>query len=75
MRSWAVYSNLHTVEILPCGEEEFHEPGFGCECFPDVKKDFIDERLIYIHHSFDGRELLEDAYDSPYHTVRQKLDC
>lgn len=53
------------VNVYPLDDLQEHNidgaNGVYCECAPDVE--VIGSNLLIIHHSFDHREILEDAID------------
>lgn len=62
------------IQVLPVGEEQYHHWDNACECCPKVS--LTEEgKLFVVHNAFDEREILEKAYDTPLHRVRQEIDC
>lgn len=55
--SWAVYQFHGSIQVVPDDDLKTHSL-FHCECHPDYKDG------IFIHHSFDGRELTESSLKS-----------
>lgn len=47
------------IHILPVDDEIEHSTSLGCWCQPTVEEVFV-ETLLVVHHSADGRELLDD---------------
>lgn len=62
------------IQVLPVGEEPFHNWDSECRCCPRVS---IGEtgKLVMFHQPYDNRQLFEIAYYSTLHRVRQKRDC
>lgn len=63
------------IQLLPEGEEELHYAHVTCTCLPRLTKTIIDERIVYLHNSFDRREIFDILYKTPFHNVLQKKDC
>lgn len=61
-------------QILPEGEETYHDWDSSCECCPRVTLDDMG-KMVVTHSAFDQREILDRAYYTPLHTVRQEVDC
>jgi len=51
-----------TYHVIPIDDLKEHTEDSTCECSP--KLIFEDGEMIFIHNSYDGRELLEDDYES-----------
>jgi len=53
-------------QIIPLNDLKPHEESTTCECMPQVI--FENGEMIVIHHSFDGREEIEEGslHDSIY---------
>lgn len=47
--------------IIPTNDTEEHDELSTCKCFPKVIKDYKTGKVIIVHNSFDGRELVEEA--------------
>jgi hypothetical protein len=75
VQGWNTYENELNIQVIPIGEEELHEPFFGCGCCPFQTKDIITDKIVIVHSSYDGREIYEECEGTPFHRVRQKYDC
>jgi hypothetical protein len=62
------------IQVLPVGEETFHSWDNNCSCFPKVSLGETG-KMIVVHNAYDKRELLDIAYETPLHRVRQEIDC
>lgn len=71
---WITLECETDIQILPQGEETFHSWDNSCNCCPRVSLDDVG-RLVVSHNSYDEREMLEIAYETPLHRVRQKIGC
>ena len=49
------------LNILPLFDIKEHNEDSTCECEPEIL--FINDEMIVIHNSFDGREAIENAYE------------
>ena len=50
------------IEVKPIDDLKEHTEGSTCECQPRVI--FENSEMIVIHSSFDGREALEEFYET-----------
>lgn len=57
---WLIIETPEMVDITPRGEEEWHIRDVGCTCRPRQSRD-VQQRLMIIHNSWDGREGFEKA--------------
>ena len=56
---WAVlYTPYWGTHVLPIKDDSDHTVDSTCECHPRVD---LEDGLVIIHNSFDGREVLEEA--------------
>jgi hypothetical protein len=62
------------VQVLPEGEETIHSWDGDCNCRPVVSLN-KEGKMVYEHRACDEQEILEVAYYTPLHTVRQLEDC
>lgn len=62
------------IQVLPEGEENAHFWDGSCSCRPRVLLNNFG-KMVIIHNACDQREIIEMAYDTPLHTVRQQVDC
>ena len=53
------------VHVLPLDDWFPHDETRGCWCAPRVEEVWWTDAVVVVHHSVDGRELLEDAADPP----------
>lgn len=60
MTGWSRTETPDAVDITPRGEEARHILDTKCECGPRLSRDWKG-RLMIIHNSWDGREVLEQA--------------
>lgn len=51
-KGWSVFEYHDSVHVMPIDDDEDHY-FFDCKCSPSYKEG------VYIHNSFDKRELLE----------------
>ena len=71
---WATLECETDIQILPVGEETFHTWDGSCSCCPKINLNDVG-KMVVVHNAYDQREVLEVAYHTPLHTVRQKYDC
>lgn len=71
---WVTSEGEDDIQVLPVGEEDYHRWDNMCSCCPRVNLS-EEGKMIVLHNSFDGREILEEAYETPLHRVRQQFDC
>ncbi len=76
---WTVSECDTDVQIIPTGEETFHSWSAECSCHPQVSLQ-LDGKIKFVHQSYELfkdnlEEMLEIAYHSPLHNIRQEIDC
>jgi hypothetical protein len=71
---WTIIESDIDIQVLPEGEESVHFWDGSCNCRPRVSLGRFD-KLVITHNACDQRQILEMAYDTPLHTVRQQVDC
>jgi hypothetical protein len=47
------------IHILPVGDLRNHDEARSCWCGPQIEQDDNGRWLVVVHHSMDGRELIE----------------
>lgn len=58
---WAVYTRKTGVDIIPIDDLGGHDFEIcGCKPTLDETKNGMP---MYVHHSFDGREIIEEVFD------------
>ena len=55
---------MSDTHVMPIDDEIAHDDVRGCWCHPTVEEVWADEYLV-IHHTADGREVLEDENPLP----------
>lgn len=71
---WVTLECETDIQILPEGEETYHSWDNSCGCCPRVSLNEYGQ-MIVTHNAYDEREILEIAYHTPIHRVRQEIDC
>lgn len=54
---WAVFRHDNDIDVVPTNDSKEHISGSGCECNPKVEVEGA--CLIFIHNSYDFREVKE----------------
>jgi hypothetical protein len=67
------YADKFEVQVIPEGEEQFHEFDFECECAPLIF--WANGKQVCRHNSWNDEDILDIAEYSLYHTIRQEFDC
>lgn len=78
MYGWDIYESYNDIQIIPEDEEELHDFDFNCSCRPKVTKRNYDNKIIYAHASFYGRQEFEKAEETchTYHPLpKYTKDC
>lgn len=47
------------VNVTPCNDLRYHKEDSTCPCKPKIE--FVDDNILIVHNSFDGREAVEQA--------------
>ena len=73
MSNLTVFESDEDFQIIPDGQEHFHDFSDECQCCPKIIRQ--GSKYACVHNEFTDESLMYLAYISPYHNFRQKYNC
>ena len=58
-KGWGLFQDGQDIHVIPICDRQEHRISPNCPCSPDPE--VIGANIKYLHHSWDGREYIEQA--------------